>query len=666
MNWWRVSGTAVVASLLLLGGGAVTPASAMTDTWAAWTAPAGTSNAYTATMRQQAAGFPAATMASDSRANVLLPSGASTFLGASTPPGAKYGSSKDQPYVVLRPKADTATTPSTTTYTFAHPTPETGWAFVLGDVDADAVRVSATDASGDPVPAARVDSWFRGTFNHAGGADLPSWDAGTSTLTGNAGAIDTDGASGWFEPDEPITSLTLTFTRRAGFPVYQTWFVSRARPIGGTVDDVSLTGSCAVEDSTVTLLSPYGEELATTQPAPDGSYSFGEYATQAGYTVRLDAPVDCAVVGPVERTVSNAGNDGDPASRADFDVRAIIPHPISGTVRDDDGNPVAGVEVTLTRPGGGGTVTTTTGADGGYLFDDNVVGVGYSVAIGVPDGYGPGPGGTSRTGIDVVASPVTGQDFVVVALPSVAGTVTGGGQPLGGVQVTLTPTGGGAAVTTVTDGDGHYVVPGLPAGDYTIAIDAPAGYTGTTTRPVTVGTTDVTGQDFALGRPGAVGGTVTQQGTGAPRPGVTVTVDGPGGTRTLATDAEGGYFTDGLAPGSYTIRVTAPDGSDVVGVAEHAVTITAAGEIRGGQDFVLGADVVTPTPTPTPTPAPTPAPGGHGGAGGAGGPGGSGTGGSGALPDTGGPDRGWLAVGGAVLLVGIGLVRWSRRRPGTA
>lgn len=638
------------SAVLVLGG--LSPAVALTDTWAAWTAPTGSSNAYTATMRQQSAGFPEATMASDSRSNVQLASGASTFLGAGTPPGAKYGSSRNQPYLVLRPRADTATTPSTTTYTFDNPTPETGWAFVLGDIDADAVRVAALDEDGEPVPAARVGSWFRGAFNYAGGTDQPTWDTGTSTLTGNPAALDTDGAAGWFEPDLRLTSLTFTFTRRSGFPVYQTWFVSRARPIGGTVDDVSAVGSCPVEDSTLTLVSPYGEELATTHPAPDGGYSFGEFATQAGYTVRLDVPASCAVRGPVEAEVSTVGDDGSPASRADFEVRAIVPFPVSGTVRDDAGNPVAGVVVTLTAPGGG-TTTTTTDAGGDYLFDDNPTGEGYALSIAVPGGYRAGPGGTTIPDVDVVDGPVVDQDFVVVGLPSVSGTVTGGGAGLGGVQVTLTPAGGGAPVTTVTDGEGHYAFDGVPAGDFTIAVTPPDGYTGTTTRQVTVADADRPGQDFALGRPGAVGGRVTGADGSTPRPGVVVIVEGPGGTRELTTDPDGGFHAAGLAPGTWTVRVVAPDGSHVVGTASYTVTITAAGEIVGGRDFVIAADAPPVDPDPDPEPEPEPAPGTPT-------PGGVTTDG---LPDTGGPDRAWALAGAGSLGAGLVLLAGSRRRP---
>ena len=221
------------------------PVAALTDRWAAWAPITGVSNDYSTTMTQRSAGFPVATMASDSKSNVQLPSGASAFLGAGTPPGAKYGSSINQSYAVLRAKADTATTPSTTTYTFENPTPDTGWAFVLGDIDADQVQVRATDEAGDAVPASQIDSWFQGAFNYAGEAAVPTWQSGASTLTGSPGALDTNGASGWFEPDIRLTSLSFVFTRLSGFPVYQTWFVSRARPIGGVVTDTSAVGAAA-------------------------------------------------------------------------------------------------------------------------------------------------------------------------------------------------------------------------------------------------------------------------------------------------------------------------------------------------------------------------------------------------------------------------------------
>ena len=136
------------------------PAHAMTDSWADWAPISGTSNDYSTTMTQRSAGFPEAQMASDSRANVARPSGASTFLDANTPPGAKYGSSRGSAYINLRPKADTPSGASTTTYTFANPTPDTGWAFVLGDIDSDQVRIQATDENGESVPAAAISAWF--------------------------------------------------------------------------------------------------------------------------------------------------------------------------------------------------------------------------------------------------------------------------------------------------------------------------------------------------------------------------------------------------------------------------------------------------------------------------------------------------------------------------
>ncbi|MDO9456988.1 carboxypeptidase-like regulatory domain-containing protein [Nocardioides sp.] len=656
----------VVAALLLVGPlVAPTPSEAVTNRWASWTPVTGSSNDYALRMLQRAPGFPAAVVATDSRSNVQLPSGATSFLGPGTPPGAAYGTSQGSPYLSLRPKADNATSPSTTTYTFDHPTPDTGWAFVLGDVDADQVEVRALDASGATVSAAEIGTWFRGTFNYAGGADLPTWDAAGSTLVGNPTAADTDGASGWFEPDVRLRSLTFVFTRRAGFPVYQTWFVSRARPIGGTVDDVSVSGACAVQDTVVTLVSPWGEALTAVSPDATGAYDLGELATQAGWTVRLTAPPGCAIVGPAALPVDNRGEDGAPASRADFEVRQVVPQPISGTVADAAGRPVAGVTITLVRPDAT-TTERTTGSDGGYLFDDNPVADGYSLTMTVPDGYAPGPGGTVITGIDVDTTAVVDQDFVLRTLPAVTGRVTGGGSGLGGVRVTLTPVGGGPSRIAVTLGDGSYAFAGVAAGDVTITVDPPAGYGGDTTREATVGAADVGDQDFALTRAGAVSGAVTDENGGVE--GIPVVIDGPGPPATTVTDAAGGYYTGDLVAGAYTASVTPPDGFDVDGSASLPFAITAAGEIRGGRDFQLVQEV-TPSPTPTPTSTPSPttepsdgtttSPPSSDGSGSGVGPDG--------LPDTGGPPGFLLGVGVLLVASGVALLsagRSRRRRAG--
>ncbi len=599
------------AGLMLLAGVVwVAPdaaTAAPTSGWASWTPITGAGNDYRTTMQLPAGGFPRAVVASDSRSNVALPSGATTYLRTSTPVGAAYGTSQGEAYLNLRPKADTATAPSTTTYAFDSPTPPAGWTFVLGDVDSDQVRIIAKDADGTTLSATVVDGWFRGSFNYAGDTDQPTWDPATSTLTGNPDALDTNGASAWFEPDVPLSSLTFVFTRRAGFPVFQTWFASRARTISGTVGDVSTGGgSCPAEDATLTLIGPDGRELGTTQPAPDGTYGFGQYATQDGYTVRLDRPAGCAVVGPVERAVSTLTAD----AQADFQLRRIVPQPVSGTITTTGGIAVGGVEVTLTPPGGDTPLVTRTDALGRYLFDDNPEISGYTVAVtDIPDGYRIS-GQAARTFDITPGTPVTGQDFTLTTEPTLSGQVTAADEPLSGVTVTLTPHAGGAPVTTTTDGDGTYRFPDLATNDYDISVTPPDGYDAVAPRSgVTVATVDVPGQDFALTRPGSLGGQVTVAGpTLTPLAQAQVTVDGPGGRFALLTDTAGNYFVDDLDPGTYTLTLTTPGGYEPPATPVRTVVITTAGEIRAGQDFVLPAVVVPPTPTVTPTPTPTPTP----------------------------------------------------------
>ncbi|WP_341946982.1 carboxypeptidase regulatory-like domain-containing protein [Microbacterium sp. LWH11-1.2] len=642
----RVRRSGVLAGAIVLVAvlvGAIPAAAATTSAWATWQPLAGGAGAYTTTVQIAAQPALTATMTSDSRGGGPgVISGASTWLSEGTPIGAKYGSSRDQAYLNLRPKADNAASPSTTTYSFATPTPSSGWAFALGDIDADSVRIQAIGPDGQALDATELG--FQGGFNYCapgvvgkpsctGAADdIPSWDPATLTLTGNAAAADTSGSAAWFEPAAPITSLTFFFTRRAGFPVYQTWFASQARDITGSVVDV-VDGPLAGVG--LTLIDGTGAVVGTTTTAADGTYAFPGFIATDGYLVRVAPPAGKISTGPV--TVAADLTTADAV--ADFTVRDIVPVAVSGQVTDAGGGPVAGVTVTIDGQ------TTTTDADGRYLFDSIPVGT-HTATITPPDGYtlvtSP-PAFTIPPGSE---DPIENVDFQVAENPSLSGAVSSNGTGVAGVTVTATGP-GGTVLTTVTDGSGGYAFPRLPAGDYEVTITTPGGYVAVTpiTRNEQIAGADVENVDFELARLGAVDGTVRTDG-GAPVPGAVIQVTGPGVPAQLITDADGSFGLGDLPPGTYTFTVVPPTGTTVVGSATRTVVITAAGEAVVEQDFVVAAIVVTP-PSPDPDP---PVSGGNGG----GKP----------LPATGlGPETlAWAAGGAAVLVIGAVLLVVSRRR----
>lgn len=628
--------TSLVAALVLA---AAIPASAAGPAGIGqWTPLTGSSTDYTATMQLPATGFPQASVTSTSRSGqVGVQTGASAWFGENSPIGLVYGSSKDQPYLNLRPKADGPTTPSITTYTFDRATPQ-GWAFVLGDVDSDKVTVSATKADGSAASVAELG--FQGVFNYcattprsstcsgiAAPFDLPSWDVATRTLNGNAGADDTTGASGWFQPTTSLRTLTLTFTQRSGFPVYQTWFAVQTHGVSGTVGVSS--GACDQVGMTADLLDAAGGVVATTTTKTGGAYAFDDVAASGGYSVRISkVPAACIADGATTKPIDLSAGD----ATADFAIRAIVPLPISGHVRDDDGNPLGGVTVTIDPAGPGANRTVTTDGDGYYLFDTNPPDD-YTLTATPPAGYSPSLSPDPVTVAVGDTTPVTDQDFVLRADPSIGGTVSGSDGGVGGVTVVLTDTGGTEVARAVTGSDGTYVFPGVPAGSYDVTVpDPPGDYVSPAAVPVTFGRVDVT-VDVALARPGSISGTVTDHDTGDPVAGATITLTGPT-TKTLTTNSAGDYSAEGLDPGAYTVVVTAPDGTTLVGSGTRTVTIPPLGKDVGEIDFV-----VTKTPT---TPG-----GGGSSTGGSGGAGGGNSGGS--LPDTGGPP---FAIG----LLGIALI----------
>ena len=629
---------AIVAAIAIPALLASPASAATTDLWAGWTTTG--TNSFTV----QVANTPAITanVTTDSRQGQTgVISGASTWLGVGTPVGAKYGSSQGRPYLNLRPKADSPTAPSTTTYSFAAPTPTSGWTFVLGDIDADKVQVRAIGPDGALLTA---QLGYRGGFNYCApgvagkpsctgsATDIPNWDPATLTLTGNAAAADTNGSAGWFEPNAPISALTFIYTQRSGFPVYQTWFASLARDITGTVS--AATGSPA--GATLTLRDADGAVVATTTSNAGGGYSFTGVQASDGYTVTLTPPAGSIADGARTKPADLSAAD----AVVDFGMHVIVPVAIGGTVRDSSGAPVPNATVQL-APG----VTTTTGPDGAYLFDTAAVGTYQVQVVGVPAGYTVVGGPVAVTVPAGSETPIGGVDFTLRASPDLTGRVTDAGGGVAGVVVTATSAGG--SVSAVTEADGTYRLAALAAGDYTVTVAAPPGYgvSGPSSRTETVTTADVTGVDFALTRSGAVEGTVTSP--AGPVAGAGVTIDGPAGTIALTTGADGTYATGGLAAGAYTITVTPPSGYVDAGPGQRSVTITAAGESVAGQDFAMAAVA--------PPPPPPPAASGGTGAGGA-----TSTATTGELADTGSDAApailiGVLAIGsGSALTIAVG------------
>ncbi|MBF4606984.1 carboxypeptidase regulatory-like domain-containing protein [Curtobacterium sp. VKM Ac-1393] len=685
MRRWR----AVTAGLttLALGaglaiGGATSASAEPAGNWGTFTL-SGASKAYTGTMTL--AGFPATTFTSNSRQSTVI-SGASTWQSAGTPSGQVYGTSRGQTYMNQRPQADrpNGDSASTTTYTFDGATPGAqSWSFVLGDIDADQATISATVAGGGAATGEQLG--FESSYNSCSaapaaggwsctpdpdgttGQDKPTWDAATRTLTGNAAASDTAGASAWFTPTVSLTSLTITYQQRSGFPVYQTWFANRTAAISGTA---TLDGA-AIPGATVTVTAPRGTVYTTTTDA-DGKYVFPQLPVIANYRVEITPPAGAdGPEQPQRVSLAVAATPGGADGTADFaftspdDRTSVI-----GSVTDEDDHPAANVPVVIDVPGGD-PIETTTNSDGVYTVSD--LPADTAVEVSVADE----PPVTVTTG-DVGAAPV--EPDPIVAPPAVIATVTGvvslDGTPVpAGVVVELLDESGAVVGSDTTDADGRYTFATV-AGTYTVRTVVPAaGATGDTAN---TGITAVAGSsvtsDLPFETPAApVVVTTDQPGTvvdtnGDPVAGVDVvatpTDPEAGPPVTVATDDDGAFDLVDLQPTTeYTITV------DVDG-ATPVTVVTPEDGAATPLAFVVEAEV-TPAPSPSPsapstspTAVPTvPAAGGSGN-GPAAGTGHVGNGGP--LAYTGADLKPGLIAAGVLVLLGAALLTYravrNRRR----
>jgi len=217
-----------------------------------------------------------------------------------------------------------------------------------------------------------------------------------------------------------------------------------------------------------------------------------------------------------------------------------------------DGTGRSGVTVTLRR-GGAVVGTTTTDASGNYEFNDRDPGT-YTVSISSITGTNcPG----EQTAV-VVEDDETRVDFPCTTPTPTTGTVTGrvvvGTTPQPGAQVVIP---GQPPVTT--NASGVFTIPNVPTGSQTVTTTLTNHTCPTRSANVVANQTANVGDIACTPNPGTLSGTVTEEGTNAPKAGVGMTLrQGTNAIATTTTDASGNYTFGQRPPGSYSVDANCP------------------------------------------------------------------------------------------------------------
>ncbi len=292
----------------------------------------------------------------------------------------------------------------------------------------------------------------------------------------------------------------------------------------------------------------------------NGSYQL--WPTKAGYAFNgAPAQIDDASLPDMNFT-------GAPSTTSGY-------YALSGTVKDTAGRPMTDVTVHVdSNP----PVTATTNINGYY-------------SVGLQDGYyilsasRPGYQFSYNDGLATfevaggdVEKDFTGSQSTTAGYVVSGSVVDGSGQPMAGVQVTVTDT---SSSSVLTNAAGYYSVGGLQDGQYYCVQPALDGYAFTTSDTISHCTVQVNGANLIVNFTAAdspdlysMSGFVLS--SGEPVPGVTVTItDGSGSQVVTTTDASGYYATqDVLKDGVYTVTptlsgytFTATSGSDSQSIA---------------------------------------------------------------------------------------------------
>ncbi len=249
-----------------------------------------------------------------------------------------------------------------------------------------------------------------------------------------------------------------------------------------------------------------------------------------------------------------------------FDGTYVRESAISGQV-SVEGNGLAGVTVTL--QGMGADESENTDMGGQFTFSNLRAGE-YQLAISGFDTREYGFSTTSAT-VRVEHGRTANVPFegIMLRTASIMGQVSIEGEGLADVTVSLS--GEGESLTTMTDNSGQYAFSKLPAGNFQVGI---SGYDTddysfeTTSKNVALalGETATVPFEGILLRTSGISGRVSVEGMGLDSVTVTLSGDDLEEDMTTMTDATGQYAIAGLAEGEYTVAIS--DYDDVAYVFE--------------------------------------------------------------------------------------------------
>jgi hypothetical protein len=339
------------------------------------------------------------------------------------------------------------------------------------------------------------------------------------------------------------------------------------------LDLVSGTASTATTDLSGAYLS--GSGLAS------GNYAV--FASATGYLSEIYDNVKCLGCGassgtPVTVTVG--------ATVTGIDFALDVGGRVAGHVTDMNGVPIQSVVIQIFDSAGRSVSTAVTDAGGNYSSSAGLPTGSYFArtinALGYIDemyNNKPCPSTCPIVGSDpivvTVGNTTSGIDFALAQGGRVSGTVidANGGQPLGGVSISIYDSTGRLFANGTTSAFGVYTSgSGLPAGTYFARTSNSLGYINelyggatcvgtcdvTAGVPIVVGTGITTNINFALAAGARISGRVTDL-NGIPISATVVSVTDAAGNvlSTGVTNSVGDYVTtQGLLAGSYYVRAS--------------------------------------------------------------------------------------------------------------